>query len=64
MAKVALVTGGAKGIGEAIIKKLASKGYDVCINFNHSEDEAKKLKSFVEKKFNVNAKVYKADISQ
>lgn len=41
--KVALVTGGAKGIGKAIVLKLSSLGYRVVINYNHSSQEANQL---------------------
>ena len=37
MKKVALVTGSDKGIGKAIVKELAIKGYDVVINYNTSK---------------------------
>lgn len=63
MTKVALITGGAKGIGEEIVKKLASKGYNVCINYNKSEKEGENLAKFVESTFKVKAKAYKADVS-
>jgi len=43
MNKVALVTGGAKGIGAAICSELAKNGYDVVINYLTSEKEAIKL---------------------
>lgn len=43
MKKVALVTGGAKGLGEAICKYLAKDGYSVVVHFNKSLDEAKAL---------------------
>lgn len=38
---VALVTGGASGIGEACAVALAEKGYQVAINFRSQSDEAK-----------------------
>ena len=43
MRKVALVTGGAKGIGAAICEELAANGFDVVINYLTSEKEAEKL---------------------
>ncbi len=45
MTSVALVTGGARGIGRAIGLALASKGRDVAIAYRTSEDDAR---SFVE----------------
>ena len=33
MNKVALVTGSSRGIGKAIVKDFAQKGYDVVINY-------------------------------
>ncbi len=41
--KVALVTGGASGIGEAITRVLASHHAAVVINYNHSAGKAEKL---------------------
>ena len=40
---VALITGGARGIGNAITRRLASEGYAVAINFAHSADAAERL---------------------
>lgn len=41
--KVALVTGGAAGIGEAITRKLAAYGCDVFVNYNTSAQAANAL---------------------
>lgn len=43
MSKTVVITGAAKGIGKAIAKTFAYSGYNVCINYNTSEEEAKSL---------------------
>lgn len=43
--KTAVVTGGAKGIGAAIVKKLCREGYSVAINYLSSEEKASALSS-------------------
>ena len=56
--KVAIVTGGSKGIGASIVKKLSQNGYNVILNYNNSEKEAKEI----ENKYN-NFYSFKDDIS-
>ncbi len=62
MSKVAIVTGGTKGIGKAIIEKLSSEGFDVA-TCSRNEDELKALKSEIEKKFENNIFIQKVDVS-
>lgn len=60
--KVALVTGGARGIGKAIVNELAQNGYDVVINYNSSKQQADELCNQLTSR-GVNCMVVKADIS-
>lgn len=59
--KVALVTGGAKGIGASICRALATNGYNIAINFNSSEISAKEL--LAELSLVTGAEIFKADVS-
>ena len=43
MSKVVLVTGGSRGIGANIVEALAKDGYNVILNYNNSESEARKI---------------------
>ena len=43
MARVALVTGGSRGIGEAISKELKSKGYEVAATYAGNDEAAAKF---------------------
>lgn len=60
--KVVLVTGGSQGIGANIVKTLASKKYNVILNYNKSEESAKKIQAELAKD-NINIDIYKADVS-
>jgi len=64
MKRVALVTGGAKGIGAAICKELASQGYDVVINYLTSQKEAQFLANKLSKEHGVNVLAIKCDVSK
>ena len=63
MGKVALVTGGAKGIGAAIVRELAESKVDLVINYLTSEKEALALAKEVKEKYSVKALTCKCDIS-
>ncbi|MBC3920336.1 SDR family oxidoreductase [Undibacterium sp. CY18W] len=43
MKKVALVTGGSRGIGAATAQQLAAAGYAVCVNYLHNHDAAQQV---------------------
>ncbi len=60
--KTVLVTGGAKGIGADVCRKLALKGYSVAIHYNTSKKEAFELKDDI-LSLGVDAEVFKADIT-
>lgn len=59
MTKVAFVTGGAKGIGAAIVKRLIKDGYKVAFTYNNSEDKATSLAG----ELGENCKAVKLDIT-
>ncbi len=59
--KIALVTGGARGIGEAICIQLAKDGYSIALNYNNSEAEAQALKNTLSAITEV--EIFKADVS-
>src|SRR6202521_103484 len=46
--KVALVTGGSRGIGKGIVRRLASDGAAVAFTYSSSEEKAKRLASEIE----------------
>ena len=64
MSKVALITGGSRGIGEAISKKFASAGYNIIINFKQSVEKAQKLKIQLERDFNIEVMLSQANLSK
>ena len=58
--KVAIVTGGSRGIGEAIVLKFAESGAHVAFTYVSSDEKAKALEEKL-KTFGVNAKAYKSN---
>jgi acetoacetyl-CoA reductase len=57
MARVALVTGGTRGIGAAIARALKTSGYKVAANYGGNDDAAQKFKA------NTGIPVFKWDVS-
>lgn len=58
--KVAIITGGSRGIGEAIVLKLAESGANIAFTYVSSDEKAKSLEEKI-KKSGVNAKAYKSN---
>ncbi len=63
MGKVALVTGGSRGIGKEIVIQLAKKGIKVIANYNNSKKNAEEIKEELEKQ-NIYIDIMKADVSK
>ena len=61
--KTALVTGGSRGIGAAIVKRMAEHGANVAFTFLSSEDKAKALANQVAKDTGVKVICYRSDAS-
>ncbi|KAM3072262.1 hypothetical protein ACMFMG_009078 [Clarireedia jacksonii] len=58
-----LVTGGTRGLGEAICLKFAAEGCNIAINYVSSEQKAGELRERIEKEFGVRVLVLKADMA-
>lgn len=57
--KIAIVTGGSRGIGSSIVQKLAQNGFEVVLNYNSSYEQAKQIAMT-----NSNIHIFKADVSK
>ena len=60
--RTALVTGGARGIGKAIVEELANQGYNIVINYNTSNNDAIELENSLTSK-GVSCLAVKCDVS-
>ena len=58
--KVALVTGGAKGIGASCVRSLSEAGFQVAIHYRSNGEEADKLVAAVDGR----GKTYQADLAE
>lgn len=64
MNKVVLVTGGAQGIGKAIVLELVKNHYDVVINYLTSSKPAALLEEEIKKNYDVRVMTVQADVSK
>ena len=64
MNKVVLVTGGAQGIGKAIVLELAKNHYDIVINYLTSSKAAVLLEEEIKKNYDVRVMTIQADVSK
>jgi len=61
--KVVIVTGGSRGIGKDISITLAKTGYNVILNYNKSEKEAKNIKQELLNE-GIEIDIFKADVTK
>lgn len=61
--KVIIVTGGSRGIGEAIVRVLANEGHQVVLNYNQSKEMAKGVKQELQAQ-GKEIDIFKADVSK
>ena len=63
MKKTIIVTCASRGIGAAIVKILAKEDYNIVLNYNKSEEIAKKMQEEFTKQ-GKNVEIFKADVSK
>ena len=61
--KTAVITGGSRGLGEAIAYKLASMGADIAVICSSSAAQGEKVCEKCRQEYNVEAKAYQCDVA-
>ncbi len=62
--KVALITGGTRGIGKAIARKFASEGYNLVLNFMRKKKDAEQTKQELESEYGITVHIVKANVGE
>ncbi len=47
--KIAIITGGSRGLGKSMAMSIAAKGHDVILTYNHKKEEAEEVVASIEK---------------
>lgn len=63
MSKTVIITGGSRGIGAAIVNLLAKENYNIVLNYNKSEEIAKKMQGEFTS-LGKTVEIFKADVSK
>ena len=61
--KTVIVTGGSRGIGAEIVKLLAKEKYNIVLNYNKSESQAKQIQENLLRE-NIKIEIFRADVSK
>ncbi|MCI1857208.1 MAG: enoyl-[acyl-carrier-protein] reductase FabL [Sporolactobacillus sp.] len=62
--KVALITGGTRGIGRAIAEKFAANGYALVLNYARKSTNAEKTKEEIKRIYDTDVQIVKANIGE
>ena len=61
--KVALITGGSRGIGEKIAEKFATEGYNLVINYVSNIENVEELEARIKGNANIEILFVQADVT-
>lgn len=61
--KVALITGGSRGIGAAVAKKLASQGADIAVVYAGNAEKAEAVCQEIREAYGINARSYACNVA-
>jgi enoyl-[acyl-carrier protein] reductase III len=62
--KVALITGGTRGIGKAIAKRFAKEGYHLVLNYMRKKSDAEQTKTEIEQQYGVQVHIVRANVKE